>query len=177
MRALILILVLLSSCAHDWRRGEPISSLRLDGGLSLIPAAPAAFGQRDLGQLLVFHRDGQEAEFHARVEITEQELTIVGLTPLGEEAFVLTWDGSSLRFLPHPAVPFAGDPRGILADFCLAFAPAAFAWEGKSPGCRVLRDSSGQALLTLEQSGDDPWSSEITITHHRYGYQLSISPE
>ena len=177
MRALTLALLLLSSCAHNWRQGEVVTSLRLDGGVPLIPAAPASFGERDLQQLLVFQRDGKEAEFHARVENRGGRLNLVGLTPLGEEAFVLSWDGSLLRFVPHPAVPFQGDPRGILADFCLAFAPSALPWDGSVAGRRVLRDSNGEPLVTIEQHGEDPWASEIKITHHRYGYSLCISPE
>jgi hypothetical protein len=114
--ALALLPALLAGCRP--RPAEPVYPGELQ--------PPARFG-RDflLHQRVVFRRGEREHAIQTALQVRGDTLTLVGLTPLGTRAFVLTQRGLDVSFSsslpPDQQLPFP--PRFVLHDIQRALLP------------------------------------------------------
>lgn len=91
----------------------------------LIAPLPSAAWQTagPLQQLLTIQHLGQQRYLHALLDSDIERLQVIGLSPLGQRLFSLTWDNRELVWRTESAVLAKLDPRLLMADLQLAYWP------------------------------------------------------
>lgn len=149
------------------------------------PLGPDALGQSvEARQQVTLHYRGRTRSMQVALRVAPDNLTLIGLSGIGQRLFTLGWNGNTIQ----RSRGLADDKRlpadRILADLELAHWPLA-----------ALRTALADSDLRLEQlgetrtvwrgdtllwiayrGGDEPWHSPMTIYNARLNYRLDVKP-
>jgi hypothetical protein len=162
--------------------------------------APADFLDR---QKVVATYGEERRSFDAVLQKHGEELTLLGLTPFGTRAFVVTQNGAEVSFQTFVGETFPFPPRYVLIDVQRVFyAPAGLAGAALPEGNRhaaisgelvteawhegrlvqrtfVRADSTPPGAITVEYEGgmgpDGTPPRHVVFTNGWYGYRLDIT--
>ncbi len=175
-RLLMLALFLLSSCAWLQEPTEPPPS-----PLTYYPLqTPGSYGGTFTAQsLLEGEYEGRRIQLRTHVEISADQIVVLGLTPWQTRAFVLRYDGQKLDFenFTHREMPFP--PALILSDLQQVLWPAL----PSTAQWRVEDDVHprerrvyfrNQLMTRIQYAGPSAAPSDVTLWNFPYGYQLNI---
>jgi len=155
----------------------------LDPGIFLLPPAAAGF-EGSLAQEVSFEKGETRFESTALLEVSKEEVILVGLSPLGTRMITLRWDGRKLVQERAPSIPKALPLELILRDVQLASWPAE-AVRAELPGRRwTLEDAGsertllkdGRAVVRIRYGGADRRRSDLEFEHLGLGYRMRIHP-
>lgn len=187
---LTITLALAGAACADLTRGISIAR---DATFDLLP--PASFGRSLALEQVVEarYRDPtreQTVVLHCALEIEPQGLHLVGLTPFGTCAFVVTLDAAGLAIENRVGENLPADPRQVLADLQLALWPTLptiagliVSEEPAADGGRVRelrRATASEPLLAavpvvrIRYGPGLPWESKLVFEHLERGYTLTV---
>lgn len=173
--------LLLASLSGCWNK-HVVSDRDSGIGFQLLPPAawPCAFSRV---QRLRSERDGEAQEFTALLQVSAEQLSLVGINSLGLRLFELTQavDGR-LQLQTRVELPSGFDPAWILRDLQLAAAPLSALRAALAPGWSLEEDGHGGRELRhegqLEVSVAPTPSTEgppsIRLWNHRHAYRLAV---
>ena len=173
-----LLLVSLSGCWNKHAAFEIDSGI----GFELLPPAawPCAFSQV---QRLRSERDGEVQEFTALLQVTPEQLRLIGINSLGLRLFELqqATDGQ-LQLQTRVELPEDFDPAWVLRDLQLASAPLSALRAALAPGWSLEVDGHGgrelrhqgqlEVSVTPTPSAEGPPS--IRLSNHLHAYRLAV---
>lgn len=149
------------------------------------PLTPASLGQSvELRKQVTVRYHGQTRSLQVALKVAPTDLTLIGLSPVGQRLFTLSWDGANAQVTS----PLAGARRlpakRILADLQLADWPLpALRQALVDPQMRLQQQGRlrtlwrGDNLLWLSyRDGDAGWNSPLMIYNSRGHYRLNIQP-
>jgi hypothetical protein len=127
---------------------------------------------------------GRQQSFIAQLEITKNELIMVGLTEFGAKLFTLRYDNRVIDYQPSPLLKMPMDPAFLLSDLQLIYWPiksikAALAVEQQlqqsevAPFKRQLFIAKQQAV-TIRYSNKQPWLGSVSFRQLQNNYALDI---
>ena len=180
----ITLCVLLIGCAL-----EPRGVLLKEGAVLQpieIKPLPSELGfQGSLTQVVTGRFGEQTDQLRFEVNISDEQLVLVGLTSVGIPAFSLIYDGHdtiSRTHLPGVNLP---DPAWILADFLLSNAPYAVLkpllsaqnldiHEGAE--VRQITNVEGEVLIEIryEDVAQPRFAQDLRLQNRRLGYDLLV---
>lgn len=146
--------------------------------------APASLGETiERQQVLRLAVGASLHTFTCVVRVTPEAVLLVGLGPLGQRAFTLTYDASGLRAERAAGGAGAPAPERILADLQMALWPLAALTDATAgtlwrvlepqPGVRrVLRD--GRAYAEIRHDGARRWDGALWLVNFAHDYSLAI---
>ncbi|HET7313275.1 DUF3261 domain-containing protein [Salinisphaera sp.] len=149
------------------------------------PLGPAALGASiEARQQVTVHYHGNTRAMQVALRVVPDDLTLIGLSAIGQRLFTLGWDGQSIRRGRGLGEAEDLPARRILADLELAYWPLP-----------ALQKALVDSDLRLERLGDtrslwrgdqllwiayrapgDPWHSRLTVYNARLGYRLDVQP-
>jgi len=174
----LIILFGLFACTQNTDSVKPLKIAR-DVNFSLL--SPESFGQSlSLLQSLEINYRGETRQLLAQLEISSNNITLVGLSPLGNRLFTVLWTGESLSEEYLAEWPFPFSPKHILVDVQLALWLKIPQQDGfkirefKSPQMKreILRNE--EIVMRISYETRPFWQGKILIQHLERGYQLSI---
>lgn len=146
--------------------------------------SPASFGRSlTLTQQITVEAFGETRGFEAVVAIDSDALDLAALA-MGRRMIAVHLDAAGLREQRDPLLPEAVSGARILRDLQLAFWPQAAlsaalpaGWRVQdSPGRREVQ-LNGALILTIDYAGEPHWRGRTILTHHRFGYRLTIDSD
>jgi hypothetical protein len=143
--------------------------------------APASFGRSaQFEQLLHAAHGAQDASLLCMVTITPQQITVLGLTAMGQRVFTLSYDGSELRAERSSFAPERIQPQRILADIQLALWPlAALQAATADSDWQIVEPRPGLRRLlrqqTLESEVHQGEPGRLWLVNLREAYSLDIT--
>ena len=174
----LIILFGLFACTQNTDSVKPLKIAR-DVNFSLL--SPESFGQSlSLLQSLEINYRGETRQLLAQLEISSNNITLVGLSPLGNRLFTVLWTGESLSEEYLAEWPFPFSPKHILVDVQLALWLKIPQQDGfkirefKSPQMKreILRNE--EIVMRISYETRPFWQGKILIQHLERDYQLSI---
>lgn len=148
------------------------------------PLPPQTLGDSITARQQVTIRfDGSERSMQVALKVAPDELTLIGLTAIGQRLFTLSWDGRQAQLSSTLDSIAAIDPQRILADLQLAYWPLP-ALRAALPnsihlqqmGTTRLLWRDGRLLWLATGESADRWGSSLLIYNARAGYRLTIQP-
>ncbi|QSX33919.1 DUF3261 domain-containing protein [Shewanella avicenniae] len=140
----------------------------------------------DLVQLVRFNRAESQQELTVSLSFTTQAMTVVGLAPLGQALFSLTFDGHSLSSEQSMLLGNQFRADYLLAMLQLVYWPTELLQAsingaeltevpcGQSQCRQLHRDGKLIALVTYQQA--DHWHSEAVLQLPAANIMLTITP-
>ncbi len=149
------------------------------------PLGPAALGRSvEARQQVTVHYRGTTRSLQIALRVVPDDLTLVGLSAMGQRVFTLGWNGQAIERGQGLDAGKRIPAKRILADLELAYWPLP-----------ALRKALTDPDLHLQQLGDtrtlwrgdkllwlayrahgDPWHSRLTVYDARLGYRLDVKP-
>ncbi|QYK12632.1 DUF3261 domain-containing protein [Shewanella rhizosphaerae] len=186
LRASLLICaaLLLSACAHKLDRQTCMALAQgVDYCLAPLPDS-APVSQSQLVKLKVKQARHQ---LLSQLDLTPESLTLVGLAPLGQPLFTLSYDGQ--RLISEQSV-LLGDQ--FKAEYLLGLLQLIY-WQPEDVNhhlqgatladyacdaahCRRLYASDGETIMDIRYSRTSPWTAEVTLDFHQAQLTLNIQP-
>lgn len=178
-----LCMLLLSCAAH--RQEAELAGEGVQNPTS-IAVSPVMLGFQGSLTQIVSGQFGEKADrLRFEVNISENQLILVGLTSVGLPAFSIKYDGhdvDSKVLIPGVSLP---DPGWILADFLLSNAPysvlkpllTAQAMDiEESLGARQILSADGMVLVAIEyEKGEAPrFGQSLSLHNLSLGYELDV---
>lgn len=150
----------------------------------LAPLAPDTLGASvQARQEVIATRGGEQHSLQVALKVDAASLTMIGLSPLGQRLFTLTWDGQDARLVTHIENLEGIDPEWILADLQMTYWPLAPLRTALPQDLHLTEHGSARALwrgehLLWYRSGAlaDIWRSNVELYNGRLGYRLTIRP-
>lgn len=164
------LLVLLTACAGPRPWFEPLGPGSLDR-------------PTPIRQLVTVEIEGRDHTLQTVLNRGRSELTLVGLTSVGQRVFTMSWDGREATLRSRLTELDRLDPLWMLTDIQLAYWPLAplrtalpegFALE-EIGTLRVLWQD-GELLWMRASESASPWQSEVMVFNASLGYRLRIRP-
>ncbi|MGN8158852.1 DUF3261 domain-containing protein [Salinisphaera sp. SWV1] len=149
------------------------------------PLGPGVLGQSvEARQQVTVHYHGHTRSLQVALRVVPNNLTLVGLSAMGQRVFTLDWNGQSIARGQGLDTGQRIPAKRILADLELAYWPLpALRKALVDPDLRLrqLGDTRtlwrGNKLLWLAYRGHgDPWHSRLTVYDARLGYRLDVKP-
>lgn len=149
------------------------------------PVGPKALGRSVAArQQVTVHYRGHTRSLQVALRVVPDDLTLIGLSAMGQRLFTLGWDGHSITRKNGLEASRRLPAQRILADLELAYWPL--------PALRPALADNG---MTLEQLGSTrtlwqrgkllwiayrgpgaPWHRRVMIYNARLGYRLDVQP-
>lgn len=154
----------------------------------LAPLAPETLGQSvEARQQVTATWRGRTRSMQVALKVAPKDLTLIGLSSIGQRLFTLTWNGrkADLVSVLGSGVddPDGLDPARILADLELTYWPLPALRRALNGSLRLEQQGTvrtlwdDNTLLWFASSAtDDRWASAMTIYNARIGYRLDIRP-
>ncbi|MES1954805.1 hypothetical protein SAHY_09483 [Salinisphaera hydrothermalis EPR70] len=149
------------------------------------PLGPAALGQSvEARQQVTVHYRGHTRSLQVALRVVPDDLTLVGLSAMGQRVFTLGWNGHAIErgrgLKSAKRIP----AKRILADLELAYWPLpALRQALTDPDVHLQQLGNtrtlwrGDTLLWIAyRASGDPWHSRLTIYDVRLGYRLDVEP-
>jgi hypothetical protein len=178
-RLCLWLVVLLSGCAGRSVH-EPVSQLRYADQISARFHAEGFNTRPSLVQQIGFTDGKSTLEFTAMVEISDDALTIAGLSPLGKREFVMTATEKDFSYSGEPLFELPFPPQYLLRDFLLVYGRSAVL-NSQSGQQEVLDNDNrreirhaGQSQIQIEYQQRGFATGKTTFTHLVAGYILQI---
>jgi len=179
---LILILLLLSGCLSKYQNSIEHVSVADTVNYTLLPTIPFSNGLTLTQSATVTYQDeSHDLIFHT--EITNRQLTMVGLSPTGTRLFTIVMQEGSVNAEGFSSLIDAIKPEYLLADLQLSLWPQDQLNQNLSGAVvkepRPLTRNVVQAnntIITVHYSEAEYYKGDIQFTHHQRGYNLSLTP-
>jgi hypothetical protein len=135
-----------------------------------------------LEQLVDVRHGERTGSFHCLLEVDSDQLVLVGLTPFGTRAFVLTLRNDELDVEMGPVPELPAPPERILADLQLALWPTL----PPLPGLTVVDSRDADAhqvrefrrgdvvVIRVTIDNDVRWKGSVRFEHLEQGYELNV---
>lgn len=150
----------------------------------LAPLAPQTLGQSVSARQQVTIRFADNVHsLQVALKVAPDDLTLVGLTAVGQRLFTLSWNGQQAEL--HSSIHSIADidPARILADLQLAYWPLPILRQALPDNLSLEQYGSARVLWRDDKllwfassTGPDRWHSTVTIYNARAGYRLTIQP-
>ncbi len=191
MKKLIACVLLLASttligCQVNQQRQQCVSfSRQLDYCLQM-PDVDVLSQTHEL--TVLFERQQQRHELLLHVEIDNRQLIVVGLGPIGQALFTLTFDGQTLNSQHSALLGNDFKPEYILALIQMAYWPEKSVSIGLQQGnifsdsliaqsWRKVIDTEQQEVVMISyQKSVNPWLSTVTINIPEAHLTLTMTP-
>ena len=191
-------LLLLTACSQTLQR-QTCVELPSDVSYCLAPVSDggqkplATVSERSLTQKATIKTRSSQHELLTQLELTAQQLTLVGLAPLGQPLFTLTYDGHQL--ISEQSALLGSQFK---AEYLLAIMQLIYWDEGSinqhlqngyiqgyncdAGYCRQLytdtQDTAGNdvPIVTISYSQPDLWSANVKLNIDAANFELIINP-
>ncbi|MES1935598.1 hypothetical protein C27AD_04557 [Salinisphaera hydrothermalis C27AD] len=149
------------------------------------PLGPAALGQSvEARQQVTVHYRGRTRSLQIALRVVPDDLTLVGLSAMGQRVFTLGWNGHAIERGPGLKSAKRIPAKRILADLELAYWPLpALRQALVDPDVRLQQLGNtrtlwrGDTLLWIAyRASGDAWHSRLTVYDARLGYRLDVEP-
>lgn len=149
------------------------------------PLGPAALGRSvEARQQVTVHYRGKTRRLQMALRVVPDDLTLVGLSAMGQRVFTLGWNGRSIERGRGLDAGKRIPAKRILADLELAYWPLpALRQALTDPDLRLQQLGNtrtlwrGTKLIWLAyRAHGNPWHSRLTIYNARLGYRLDVKP-
>ncbi|EKT4488531.1 MULTISPECIES: DUF3261 domain-containing protein [Shewanella] len=140
-----------------------------------------------LSQQVRLQRGEQSHELISQLELQPQQMTVVGLAPLGQALFTLIYDGHTLT--SEQSVLLGNEFK---AEYLLALLQLIYWPEEKLNAyldgarvkledcaavlCRVLLSNDNRELMRISYSSPDIWHAEVAMNMPQADLKLNIKP-
>ncbi|WP_345865169.1 DUF3261 domain-containing protein [Shewanella algae] len=140
-----------------------------------------------LSQQVRLQRGEQSHELISQLELQPQQMTVVGLAPLGQALFTLIYDGHTLT--SEQSVLLGNEFK---AEYLLALLQLIYWPEEKLNAyldgarvkledcaavlCRVLLSNDNRELIRISYSSPDIWHAEVAMNMPQADLKLNIKP-
>lgn len=177
MKSIFLItLLLFTSCISYPRQ---VVSIPLSGKTSFKILAAENWKPFSALQKITVEWGAHKLTFNTQLEVTENTIHIVGLTPVHSRSFLISYSDGILDFKEHPFFKYPVNPENMLADFQMAFANASkISIEGGVVKNEVLKREfwdDDQKLISVTYSDSNIWQAEVKIENSLHNYKLIIT--
>ncbi|KFZ37696.1 hypothetical protein HR45_09775 [Shewanella mangrovi] len=185
---LILIVMLLSGCQQLRQSQHSCITLAADVNQCLAPlpwqhSAPPA---DELTQLVTLKRYDKQQQLTMSLALTPQNMTIIGLAPLGQALFTLQFDGHTLSSEQSMLLGEQFRADYLVAMLQLVYWPQAALQQAIS-GAELSEQQCGKALCrqlrrddkliaSVEYQQSDKWHSQAVLTLPQADVRLTINP-
>ena len=179
---LILILLLLSGCLSKYQNSIEHVSVADTVNYTLLPTIPFSNGLTLTQSATVTYQDeSHDLIFHT--EITNRQLTMVGLSPTGTRLFTIMMQEGTVNAEGFSSMIDAIKPEYLLADLQLSLWPQEQINQNLS-GANVEEVDSltrslvqnNDTIIIIRYSEEERFKGDIQFTHHQRGYNLSLTP-
>lgn len=181
----LLLIIFTTACSHTLQR-QTCVALASNVSYCLAPI-PAASQIHSLTQQVSIQVDGAHHELLTQLELDKQNLTLVGLAPLGQALFTLTYDGNSLSSQQSVLLGDEFKAEYLLALIQLAYWPiedvnpylqgaSLMTQSCDAAQCRTLYANQTQSIMQIRYDQQDPWKAEIQLAIPKAKFELKITP-
>ena len=189
---LICLTLLVSACSQTLQR-QTCVALAKDVNYCLAPIPPGSQA-RSVTQQVAINVDNSRHELLSHLELDREQLTLVGLAPLGQALFTLVFDGASLNSQQSMLLGDEFKAEYLLALIQLIYWPLEdvnahlqgarlTSPECNAPRCRRIYATGSDAkidqkesLLMIRFDKRDPWQAEVELTIPKAKFELKITP-
>lgn len=149
------------------------------------PLGPAALGRSvEARQQVTVHYRGKTRSLQIALRVVPDNLTLVGLSAMGQRVFTLGWNGQAIERGQGLDAGKRVPAKRILADLELAYWPLPALRKALTRRDLRLQQLGntrtlwrGNKLLWLAyRANGDPWHSQLTVYNARLGYRLDVKP-
>ena len=117
------------------------------------------------------------------LELDNRHIAIAGLSKEGVSLFNLNYDGNTVKLDKSPLLPTSFSPELIVKDLQLVYWPLAELQKTLPQQWRLETGNNYRRLFFNNQSlmdvdylePDANWPKKVSLTNHRYHYQLNIT--
>ena len=181
-----LILVLFTTaCSHTLQR-QTCVALANEVNYCLAPI-PANSQIHSLTQQVSIGVDEEHHELLTQLELDKQQLTLVGLAPLGQALFTLVFDGSTLSSQQSMLLGDEFKAEYLLALIQLAYWPmedvnsylqgaSLVSQACDAARCRTIYASQNKEIIEISYDQIDPWRAVIELAIPQAKFKLKITP-
>ncbi|MEI6859914.1 MAG: DUF3261 domain-containing protein [Shewanella sp.] len=201
LSAVILLAIILSACSQTFQR-QTCVALAKEVNYCLAPIPLNEMNQtwiRSVTQKAGIKIDSSQHELMTQVEIDANGLTLVGLAPLGQALFTLTYDGSALTSEQSILLGSEFKAEYLLALFQLIYWPKETV-NSHLKGAKLISSDCGvskcrkiysiysnptknvntgaenNSIVNIEYSHSDPWQAEIKLNIPEAKFKLTLTP-
>ncbi|AQS38477.1 Protein of unknown function (DUF3261) [Shewanella psychrophila] len=201
MSAIIPLAFILSACSQTFQR-QTCVALAKEVNYCLAPIPLDETNQtwvRSATQKAGIKVDAAQHELMTQVEIDANELTLVGLAPLGQALFTLIYDGNTLTseqsvllggefkaeyllaliqliYWPEDTVNTHLQGAKLTSSDCGASRCRKIYAIGSNPSINVNTRTQNDSIVNIEYSHDDPWQAEIDLKIPQAKFELTLTP-
>jgi len=178
------VALLLCACAQ-----QPHSSVSIAGGNVWPLLTPAQLDAPAQALQAVEVRAGDHAAaFLFFLEADAVRLTLVSTTPDGTELFRLVQSGENIEQRTAPFLPKKMQPRAVLADLQMAFAPLDIVQRNLSATDIVVSERTdnvgrtrtyqqkNKQLVTVHCAAANCWNGKVELQNHAWNYRYVVAP-
>lgn len=148
------------------------------------PLPPQTLGKSiTVRQQVTARFDGKVRTMQVALKVVPDDLTLIGLTAVGQRLFTLSWNGRQAKLKSTIGSLASMDPKRILADLQLACWPLSVLQAAlpddlslQQVGTARLLWRDGKLLWLASSETKDRWHSTLVVYNVRMGYQLTIRP-
>ncbi|MBT0719691.1 DUF3261 domain-containing protein [Rosenbergiella collisarenosi] len=176
------LLLLLGGCQHQTPQvAQPTAWLK--PGTKVTLPRPSLDTPIRSQQMLTGRFNGQQQSLVIMLDANQQQLRLVGLSPVGIRLFMLTYDDKGIHTEQSIVVPHLPPASQVLADVMLSFYPVS-RWQSNLPtgwrlrdveNTRQLTDSKGQVIMEVHYQQFDAQRLPISLEQRAFHYQISIN--
>lgn len=184
-----LALITLSSCSQQLERQTCVP---LADGLDYcliqhndLPLLATQTGI-SLSQMVRFEQGDEQHELMTQLEIDPQQMTLVGLAPLGQALFTLVYQGNTLTSQQSSLLGERFKAEYLMTMMQLIYWPVEQINRQLTQGemtesacgayvCRRLQYKQ-QTLIQIQYSHTDPWTSQVILRMQQANLSLHITP-
>ncbi len=189
---LVCLSLLVSACSQTLQR-QTCVALAKNVTYCLAPI-PANSQVRSVTQQVAIHVNDSRHELLTQLELDREQLTLVGLAPLGQALFTLVFDGTELQSQQSMLLGDEFKAEYLLALIQLIYWPEEdvnahlqgaklTSPECDAPQCRRIyasgsdtKDNQQESILKIRFNKSDPWMAEVELAISQAKFELKITP-
>ena len=172
----LLLTACLFSCVSYPRSIEEVS---IDHGCKLPLIKDNTWASFSALQELTVKRDGKEFSFKVQLEVAENTITVIGLTPVHSRSFLITYRDGVINYEEHPFFRYPLSPEQLIADIQMAWIPVK-KWKETLKGSEITVKRIDDLRKTQFTAGSNNLvdiirlEKEMLIVHHGFNFSLRI---
>lgn len=179
--ALFAAALIVSGCASQPVLPDNQAFVAPNAILTLPP--PSALGQSvDLAQSVVVHYRSRTFTFDTQIQIRPDKIDLVALDGFGQRTLTVTWKADKIEYRPSSWFPQDLRAANILADFVIAYWPAAaLAPQVRAAGATLEETATGRRisrghrdLVDVEYGSGEGWNRSAKLHNLAFGYEIDI---